>query len=339
MNGFDELNSFFRRMPVAFYRTSMTGELIAANPALAGLLGYPSVDEMLAVLPTVETIYMDPAQRADWLQRIATEGVILDFDVQLSRPDGSTIWVRDSARAIRDEKGQIQYYEGSLVDVTDKFEASRAKDDFIATVSHELRNPLAAMLGLGQELADHYDSFSDVERRDMANMIARQADDASWLIEDLLVAYRDNMSQVSVSIQELDVTKEIERVLEVVDYPVEVKVLQGSSMILADPRRTRQILRNLISNAMRYGGEAIQVSLDKAGDRLEVKVQDSGKPIPNADVERIFRAYERGRGTTHSGSVGLGLNVARRLARLMDGDLTYRHEDGWSEFVLSLPSA
>ena len=339
MNGFDELNSFFRRMPVAFYRTSMTGELIAANPALAGLLGYPSVDEMLAVLPTVETIYMAPAQRADWLQRIATEGVILDFDVQLSRPDGSTIWVRDSARAIRDEKGQIQYYEGSLVDVTDKFEASRAKDDFIATVSHELRNPLAAMLGLGQELADHYDSFSDVERRDMANMIARQADDASWLIEDLLVAYRDNMSQVSVSIQELDVTKEIERVLEVVDYPVEVKVHQSSSLILADPRRTRQILRNLISNAMRYGGDAIQVSLDKAGDRLEIKVQDSGKPIPNADVERIFRAYERGRGTPHSGSVGLGLNVARRLARLMDGDLTYRHEDGWSEFVLSLPSA
>jgi PAS domain S-box-containing protein len=339
MNGFDELNSFFRRMPVAFYRTSMTGELIAANPALAGLLGYPSVEEMMAVLPTVETIYMDPAQRADWLQRIATEGVILDFDVQLSRPDGSTIWVRDSARAIRDEKGQIQYYEGSLIDVTDKFEASRAKDDFIATVSHELRNPLAAMLGLGQELADHYDTFTDVERRDMANMIARQADDASWLIEDLLVAYRDNLSQVSVSIQELDVTKEIERVLEVVEYPIEVKVLQGSSMILGDPRRTRQILRNLVSNAMRYGGGQIQVSLAKAGDRLEIKVQDSGKPIPNADVERIFRAYERGRGIPHSGSVGLGLNVARRLARLMDGDLTYRHEDGWSAFVLSMPSA
>lgn len=339
MNGFDELNSFFRRMPVALYRTSTTGELIAANPALASLLGFATVDEMMAVLPSVESIYMDPAQRTDWLQRIATEGVILDFDVQLSRPDGSTIWVRDSARAMRDEKGHIEYYEGSLIDVTDKFEASRAKDDFIATVSHELRNPLAAMLGLGQELADRYDTFTDVERRDMANMIARQADDASWLIEDLLVAYRDNMSQVSVSIQEVDVTKEIERVLEVVDYPIEVKALEGASMILSDPRRTRQILRNLISNAIQYGGEEIQVSLAKTGDRIEVKVQDSGYAIQNADVERIFRAYERGRGTPHPGSVGLGLNVARRLARLMDGDLIYRHEDGWSEFVLSLPSA
>ena len=339
MNGVDELKAFFRRMPVAFYRTSTTGQLITANPALAGILGFDSVEEMMTQLKTVETIYMEPGQRADWLQRMSAEGVILDFDVQLSRPDGSTIWVRDSARAIRNENGEIQYYEGSLIDVTDKFEAERTKDEFIATVSHELRNPLAAMLGLGQELANNYDAFTDEERRDMAQMIARQADDASWLIEDLLVAYRDNLSQVSVSLQEFDVTKEIERVLEVVDYPIDIKVLQGASRIMADPRRARQILRNLITNAMRYGGEEIQVSIDKAADRLEVKVQDSGKPIPDADVERIFRAYERGKGPSHAGSVGLGLNVSRRLARLMDGDLTYRHEGGWSEFVLSLPSA
>jgi PAS domain S-box-containing protein len=337
MNGFDE--PIFRRIPVAFYRTSTTGKLIAANPALASILGFDSIEEMMTTLKTVETIYMEPRQRAEWLQRMATEGVILDFDVHLSRPDGSAIWVRDSARAIRDEEGTIQYYEGSLIDVTDKFEAERIKDEFVATVSHELRNPLAAMLGLGQELANSYDTFSDEERRDMAQMIARQADDASWLIEDLLVAYRDNMSQVSISVQEFDVTKEIERVLEVVDYPIDIKVLDGSSRLMADPRRTRQILRNLITNAMRYGGEEIQVSIDKAGDRLEVKVQDSGEPIPDPDVERIFRAYERGKGPSHTASVGLGLNVSRRLARLMDGDLTYRHEGGWSEFVLSLPSA
>lgn len=338
MNGIDELNAFFRRMPVAFYRTSTTGRLIAANPALATILGYDSVDDMMSVLENVETVYTDPHQRALWLERIATEGVILDFDMQLTRPDRKTIWVRDSARAIRDDNGDIVYYEGSLIDVTDKIEAQKEKDDFIATVSHELRNPLAAMLGLGQELADNYDTFTDDDRRDMAHMIARQADDASWLIEDLLVAYRDNLNQVSVTIQEFDVTKEIERVLEVVDHPIPLKVFQGTPHLLADPRRTRQILRNLITNALRYGGEETQVSIAKAGDRLEVKVQDSGEGIPDADVERIFHAYERGKGPSHSASVGLGLNVARRLARLMDGDLTYRYEDGWSTFVLSLPS-
>ena len=338
MSGIDELNAFFRRMPVAFYRTSTTGKLVAANPALANILGYDSVEEMMSALKSVETVYMDPQQRTLWLERMAREGVIHDFDMQLTRPDGKTTWVRDSARAIRDDNGEIVYYEGSLIDVTDKIEAQKEKDDFIATVSHELRNPLAVMLGLGQELSDNYDSFTDDDRREMASMIARQADDASWLIEDLLVAYRENMSQVSVTIQEFDVTKEIERVLEVVDHPIPLKVLHGSSRILADPRRTRQILRNLVSNAIRYGGEEMQVSIAKAGDRLEMKVQDSGERIPHDDVERIFRAYERGRGPSHSASVGLGLNVARRLARLMDGDLTYRHEEGWSTFVLSLPS-
>jgi Amt family ammonium transporter len=339
VNGIDELNAFFRRMPVAFYRTSTKGKLIAANPALANILGFDSVEDLMERLATVETVYMQPEERALWLERIAREGVVLDFDLQLLRPDGKKIWVRDSARAIRDEDGEIQYYEGSLIDVTDKIEAQKEKDAFIATVSHELRNPLAAMLGLGQELADNYDSFNDDERREMAHMIARQADDASWLIEDLLVAYREDMSQVAVTPQEFDVTKEVERVLEVVDQPIPIQVFQGSPRLFADPRRTRQILRNLVSNAMRYGGDEIRISVAKTGDRLEVKVQDSGERIPNADVERIFRAYERGRGPTHSASVGLGLNVARRLARLMDGDLTYRFEDGWSSFVLSLPSA
>jgi PAS domain S-box-containing protein len=332
-------NAFFRRMPVAFYRTSPKGRLIAANPALASILGYDSVEQLMAGLESVETVYMQPRDRAIWLERMAREGVVLDFDVELSRPDGKTMWVRDSGRAVRDENGEIEYYEGSLIDVTDRIEAQKEKDAFIATVSHELRNPLAVMLGLGRELADNYESFTDDERREMAQMIARQADDASWLIEDLLVAYRENLSQVAVTPQEFDVTKEIERVLEVVDRPIEIKVLQGSPLLFADPRRTRQILRNLVSNAMRYGGNEIQVSVAKAGDRLEVKVQDSGDRIPHADVERIFRAYERGRGPAHSGSVGLGLNVSRRLARLMDGDLTYRFEDGWSSFVLSLPSA
>ena len=125
------------------------------------------------------------------------------------------------------------------------------------------------------------------------------------------MAYRDNLSQVSVALQEFDVTKEIERALEVVDYLIDVKVLQGSSRIMADPRRTRQILRNLVSNAMRYGGDQIQISLAKAGDRPEVKIQDSGKAIPDGDVERIFRATTGRRGTPHSASE-VGLRAQRR---------------------------
>lgn len=335
----DQLGAFFKRMPVAMYRSSPDGELQEANPALARLLGYESVEALRAALSSVTGLYVDPAQRAAWVEQVAHLGVVLDFDVELRRADGSSVWVRDSARVIRDERGRALFYEGVLIDVTDKVRAQEAKDEFIATVSHELRNPIAVMLGLGEELADHYDSFDDVERRDIAKLIARQAEDAGWLIEDLLVAYREDVSAVVVQAQRFDVIKEVERVLEVIDHPIEVQVRGGTSDVWADPRRTRQILRNLVSNAQRYGGTTITVLIQRAGDRLEIKVRDTGDPIGDTEVDRIFHPFERGTGKTHPKSVGLGLSVARKLARLMEGDLVYRHEQGWSTFVLSLPTA
>ena len=334
-----ELNAFFKRMPVAFYRSALNGELVAANPALATLLGFETVEELKRQVESVVSVYVNPERRLRWIEEIDATGVVYDFDIELRRSDGTTVWARDSARAIRDDGGEVIYYEGSLVDVTDKIEAQRAKDEFIATVSHELRNPIAAMLGLGQELANNYESFTDEDRREMAQMIARQADDASWLIEDLLVAYGDDLNGVSIHSEVFDVVKEIERVLEVEEHPIDLQVFDGSSQILADPRRTRQILKNLVSNALRHGGGNVNVALAKVGDRIEVKVRDSGEAIPDTDVERIFKAFEMGSRGAHPNSVGLGLAVARRLARLMKGDLTYRYEDGWSSFVLSVPTA
>ena len=334
-----ESGDFFRRIPVALYRTTPDGRLVAGNPALASLLGFATVAEMEEAMRQVDSVYLDPTRRALWLEKIEGNGVVHEFDVELVRPDGSTVWVQDTARVCRDEQGNTLYYDGALIDVTEKVAAQKARSEFIATVSHELRTPITVVLGLGEELASNYDSFPDEDRREMAVLIARQAEDASWLIEDLLVAYRDEVGEVSFAVQSFDIVKETERVLEVVDHPVSVQVRGGEVEVSADPRRTRQIVRNLVSNALRYGGEDVTVRIEETGDRVEVRVCDSGEPIAPEDVERIFRPFERGRGPEHPTSVGLGLSVARKLARLMDGDLTYRHGEGMSCFVLSLPSA
>jgi PAS domain S-box-containing protein len=335
----EELTDLFRRMPVALYRTSPTGELLAANTALANLLGYGTLEELREGLATVDTVYVDESQRAQWISEISEAGVIHDMDVELRRPDGTTVWVQDTARSIRGDDGKVAFFEGALIDQTEKIKARRARDEFIATVSHELRNPIAVMLGMGEELAKNYDGFSDDERRELARLVATQAEEASWLIEDLLVAYRADIGQVTVSPQDFDITKAAERVLEVVDRPVSVEVLSVATITHADPRRTRQILRNLVSNALRYGGDEVVVRIEPIGDRVELRVCDSGPPIPAHEVERIFRPFEIGTGSQHPKSVGLGLSVARKLARLMEGDLTYRYQGGSSSFVLSLPAA
>lgn len=335
----DDFGDYFGRIPVALYRTTPDGRLVAGNDALAHMFGYDSVAQMNAHLARVDNIYVDPSRRTHWLELISTAGVVYDFDVELKRPDGSTFWVQDTARAARDKRGRILHFDGALIDVTEKLEARRAKDEFVATVSHELRNPIAVVVGLGEELASNYETFTDDDRKDIAQLIARQAEDASWLIEDLLVAYRDDITKVAVFPQVFDVVKEAERVLEVVDHPITVQVRGEEARVYADPRRTRQIIRNLVSNAQRYGGSEISIGIELIGDRLEVRVCDNGPPIASEDVERIFRPFERGSAREHPKSVGLGLSVGRRLARLMNGDLTYRRYDGKTCFVLSLPSA
>lgn len=337
VGGIEEL---LERLPVAVYRSAPDGTLLAANPALADLFGYSSVDELMRDTTSVESYYVDPRERELWLNQISEAGEVLDFDIELRRLDGSTIWVQDTGRAVFDEKGDIAFFEGALIDMTEKVKARRARDEFVATVSHELRNPMSVLLGLAQELANDYENFSDGERREVANMMARQADDAAWIIEDLLVAYREDMSQVTVFSEEFDVREELERIFESFDVPVGFEPDETAAKVRADPRRTRQILRNLVSNAVRYGGDEIKVVTRRGdADTIHILVCDTGDPLDPHDAERIFQSYERGSGLLNSESVGLGLSVARRLARLMDGHLTYEHDGTYSTFVVTLPAA
>jgi PAS domain S-box-containing protein len=338
MLGIEELSDLFQQMPIALYRTTPNGELLAGNMALARLLGYETVEDARKALESVETAYVGPEERARWLEAITTSGVVHDFDVELIRPDGTTVWVQNTGRTVTAASGELRYFEGALIDVTENVRAKKAKDEFVATVSHELRNPIAVVLGLSEELAKDYDSFADEDRRDMAQLIARQADDASWLIEDLLVVYRDDVSRVPVVPEDFDVVKSSERVLEVIDYPIDIEVRGEDALVHADPRRTRQILRNLVSNALRYGGENVVMRIEPVDNRVEVKVCDDGAMIDSAEVDRIFKPFEAARSGRPATSVGLGLPVARKLAWLMEGDLTYRFADGMSCFVLSLPA-
>lgn len=339
MSDVTEPADLFRRVPVALYRTDQEGNLLVANEALVRLLGYESMGELLSAMNLVSSVYVDPSQRKRWIEEINEKDLVFDFDVELRRGDGSTIWVQDTARAIRDDRGELLYYEGALIDVTDKIEATKARKEFLATISHELRNPIAVVVGLSHELADRYDTFDDKERHDMSEMIARQADDAAWLIEDLLVAYRDDLSKVSIASEQFDVVEAISTIITVAPDKVDLIIEGNETTVFADPRRTRQIARNLVNNAFNHGGDEVTVRVDAVDRSVRVRVCDSGEPIPDSELEDIFSAFKKGSRTNHPSSVGLGLPVARELARLMGGDIEYSHEAGSSIFTLSLPKA
>ena len=214
-----------------------------------------------------------------------------------------------------------------------------AKGDFIAAVSHELRTPLTAVVGFAELLRNPDADLSTSDRAELIASIAEQSDEVTSIVEDLLVAARTEIGELAVVAVPIDLRAQTAQVLETLDQSGSIAVVGTPPKAVGDPVRVRQILRNLITNAKRYGGDQISIELEMhSGTHASITVRDSGDPIPAEDRERIFQPYERAHNQPGiAGSIGLGLAVSHRLARLMGGDLTYRHQDDHTMFQLSLP--
>lgn len=212
-----------------------------------------------------------------------------------------------------------------------------SKDDFVATVSHELRTPLTSIVGFAEELRLNFDDYSREEITDFIELIATEGSDMAHLVEDLLVVARMDAGRVTVSPAFIDLAEETGRVAAQIGT-LEADAQLDTAKCWADERRVRQIIRNLLTNAVRYGGESIRLTTSVIGSQAVLEVADNGRGVAPPLRDRIFGRYQRGHvrdGQTQS--IGLGLAVSRDLARLLGGDLTYDHSDGWSRFSLLLP--
>jgi signal transduction histidine kinase len=215
-----------------------------------------------------------------------------------------------------------------------------SKDQFVASVSHELRTPLTAVIGLAEELRADTGTVSDAERDELLSLIADQAIEVSHIVEDLLVAAQANIGRVTIHPEVVEVNREFVSLLATMGQAVKPSLeIESDTVVAADPRRLRQILRNLITNADRYGRGLISVHAFSEGPSTIVEVCDDGDGIPEELRERVFEPYETAhRAIGVTGSMGLGLTVSRELARLMGGDLTYVRRDGLTVFRLSMPA-
>ena len=212
------------------------------------------------------------------------------------------------------------------------------KDRFVASVSHELRTPLTAVVGLAHTLAESDGAFSDEERTEFIGLILEQSEDLAALVDDLLVAARASSGHLSLVVGEVDLHDEVSRVGDG-EFDIQVDT-PDRVVVVADPVRVRQILRNLTSNSIRYGGERKRVTLRRKGIMGIVAVEDNGPPLSTEALETIFSAFGRAHDRPgQTDSVGLGLTVSRQLARMMGGEITYHHDGRWGSFRLSLPMA
>jgi signal transduction histidine kinase len=235
-------------------------------------------------------------------------------------------------------------------DITDRVNAQlaleqslRSKNEFIASISHELRTPLTAMMGFAEVLRENPSGVSGDEQIELMQLIAQQSDHLTNIVDDLVTAAEAEAKILTVRRVRVNLGAQALWVIRAQsDEDVPPIALSGSSIqeAIGDPARVRQILRNLVSNAIEYGGDTIRVQVGGDVKCSFVSVNDSGPEIPLEVQGQMFDAYQHGNSLPGlTASMGLGLTLSRHLARLMEGDLTYRHSGDESLFELTLPTA
>lgn len=352
----------FESAQVGIAHVAADGRLLDANARMGEILGY-SPD---ALLRTNVRDLMHPDDRQAALtaaERIASgRSDRFERDIRFLRRDGSAIWTHLIVAAARDVHGRLQFLIDVVEDITERKlaeqelrrakeaaeAASRAKSDFLAVMSHELRTPLTAVMGYAEILETGMKGpLTDAQRRDLERIKA-SARHLTDLIEEILGFSRLESGREKVRIEVTDLAALARETAEVVAPAAAEKGLRLHVDVPAlpvpartDPSKVRRILLDLLSNAVRFTKEGeIGLVMTPADDTVVLRVWDTGIGIAPEHLERIFEPFwQVDRGLTREVSgTGLGLTVARRLARMLGGDVTVESEIGTgSTFTVTLP--
>ena len=334
----------FDEAPVGMVLTDHDGKCLDANLALVDMLGY-DLSQLTKMMAWDVSHPEDVATTYELFNKDLTSLGPRRAEVRCIDSDGQMLWCIVTVTALTNEDPTRENFIVQLVNVTELKDIQEElkshlddKNQFLATVSHELRTPLTAVIGLAELLRDPQQALDSIERANLINTIVESGFDVANLVEDLLTAARQEAGQLKVVAVPVSLSAQVNQALESMNPSREIKISGSAPRAFADPGRVRQVLRNLLTNAIKYGGEEISIHLDRMGETARATVIDNGPGVDPDYEDRIFDRYERANDDdSHPGSVGIGLSISRDLARHMGGDLRYVKSNGMTRFELLLP--
>jgi PAS domain S-box-containing protein len=333
---------------------TLDGEVLSWNRGAEYMYGY-AANEMIGKT-TQELI---PSDRLDEepaiLNRIRKGERIEHFETLRKRKDGSVFNVSIAVSPIEDSRGRIMgaskitrdITQGKLTEAALR-ETDRRKDEFLATLAHELRNPLAPIRQAA--LISESESATDAQRRWSHNVISRQVHHMSLLLDDLLDISRITRGTLELRLEDTELADILEAAVEtarpVIDakgHKFKIEAPDESVQFMADPLRLAQILSNLLTNAAKYTDPGGEIQLRVACDRQSIvfAVKDSGIGIPAEALKNIFEMFSQVKSTRDrsEGGLGIGLSLTRGLVDLHGGRIEARSAGAGfgSEFIVRLP--
>ncbi|MDQ1439468.1 MAG: two-component system, OmpR family, phosphate regulon sensor histidine kinase PhoR [Acidimicrobiaceae bacterium] len=324
------------------YEVDLDGCISYVNESLAIIVGRTAAELEGTRLSEV----LQPLEESVPVNSLITESTAhaaQRFELTIARADGVRR-VLDVRTLPRLQDGELHGFQGVVRDVTTAHDLEAEKNEFLALVTHDLRNPLTTILGLGATLESHAEELEAARIRRMGGSIRRQAERMSRLADDLYDMSRLEAQALLLTPRPVDVAAIAEAALAAVDgdtSTVEIRVPSGIT-VMADPRRLEQVIANLVENGLQHGAPPVYVDLldDPESGFVELRVADHGDGVPAAVVGTLFnRARTLGRrNRDRSRGTGLGLSLVRGLVEAMGGRVWYEaRTEGGSSFRLSLP--
>jgi PAS domain S-box-containing protein len=312
------------------------GRVVLWNAAAEEITGVPSNEALGRTLS--QTLQRDLSQ---------AEPSTGEREVTIRR-GSSEVRLSLTEAVMRDSLGEVAGRVFAFRDVSTEHVVEQMKTDFVSTVSHELRAPLTSIYGFAATLLREDIDFSEEERRTFLGYVASEASRLTAIVDQLLNLARLDTGDLEVELTPTDVRAIVADVVAV----VEAESANGHGFIVelpdepvtarVDEQKLRQILVNIVDNAVRYspGEGVVRVGARRAGEQVEISVADEGPGIPAGERERIFAKFYRLPAQTQGGGTGLGLSLAQGLVAAMGGRIRVDSAEGaGSTFVVQLPAA
>ncbi len=358
--------AFFDHAVEGIFRTTAGGHYLAVNQALADIYGYPTPQALIIGLTDISAqLYVDPRRRAEFGDLMQANDVVTHFVSEIYHRSGRRIWISENARAVRDWSGELLCYEGTVEDVTEKFEqertlraalrqaeiANKMKAAFLAAMSHELKTPLNAVLGFSEIIRDEvlgpvgHDGY-----RDYAGDIHKSGTRLLSVINDILDVSRLEGGLLTIDARPenvLDVAESAVKLAHGITHDprqIEIDVPADMPSLLVDPRRLSQALGNLLANALKFtpdtGTVRFAARLQSNGG-VFLLVEDSGIGMAEETIAAALEPFRQLDGTLSRRfeGAGLGLSIAKALAELHGGTLVIKSAVGEGTAVtIALPA-
>ena len=346
----------------ALMTTDPAGIITDVNKQMEALTG-STRDELIGA--PFKDCFTDPARAEAGIKRVLSEKSVTDYELTARARDGKQTVVSYNATTFYDRNRTLQGVFAAARDVTERKRveaelkqakavaesASRTKSDFLASMSHEIRTPMNAIMGIADllaktELTPEQDKYVQIFRRSGDNLLN--------LINDILDLSKVEASQLDLERTGFLLGDHLEKVIEMIAPRAHEKGLilaceidpAANNDLVGDPTRLRQVLLNLLGNAIKFtqtGSVSLKVEPDRDGavpTALRFTVSDTGIGIPPKNIARIFERFTQADSSTtrRFGGSGLGLTISKRLVELMGGRIWVTSEVGkGSEFGFAVP--